>query len=203
MKERIKWTLVGFGFMFGLQVLIGQVSRLLFSNATNQDAYYYIIVGGTLGTFLIGGMIIGAMLDEFAIVESIVAAGAALALNALLSGQNVKVSFNPLFFGTHTATWSVVVAIIAIVMAIAGALIGERINTPQSDRLSNALLIIGLLAVVVGPYVLLMNEVPGYALAIVGMILLIAVGIAVWLFRHESHEAEDISISPDHQRQRE
>ncbi|HZS45806.1 MAG TPA: hypothetical protein VFC63_11935 [Blastocatellia bacterium] len=197
MKERIKWALVGFGFMFGLQILIGQVVRLFSNTSDNPDAYYIIIVGLTLGTFLVGGMIIGLMLDEIAIAESVGAAIAALVLNALLSLSNVGVSHNPLFFGQSSVGWSVVVAVVAVVLAIGGALIGERINTPQSDTLSSALLIIGLLAVIVGPYVLLIREVPGRAIAIVGVILLVAIAVALWLFTHERSPVEDVSISPD------
>ena len=199
MKERIKWTLVGFGIMFGLQVLIGQILRLFSGITTNQDTYYFIIVGGTLGTFLVGGIVIGLMLDEHAVIESIVAAISALVLNALLS--KVGVSHNPLFFAeSNNALWSGIVVVIAVILAIAGSLIGGRINAPQSDWVSNALLVIGLIAVVVGPYVLLINEVPVFALVIIGAVMLIGVGIAIWLFRHESHPEDDMSISPDHHR---
>ena len=197
MKERIKWALVGFSFMFGLQVLIGQFLRLLFNVSANPDTYYFIIVGGTLGAFLIGGMIIGVMLDEIALVESIVAAIVALAVNALLS--KVGVSHNPLFFAeSRNIGWSFIVVAVAIVLASGGAFIGARINTPQSDWLSNALLITGLVAVVVGPYVLLIGEVPVYALIAVGLFLVTAVGIALWLFTRGNHSAEEISINPDH-----
>jgi hypothetical protein len=197
MKERIKWALVGFGFMFGLQILIGQMVRLFAGTSSNPDTYYLIIVGLTLGTFLVGGIIIGVMLDQMAVIESIVAAIAALALNALLSVSSNPISHNPLFFGQSTTGWSIFVGVLAIVLAIAGAFIGERINTPQSDALSSALLIIGLLSVIVGPYVLLIREMPGRAIAVIGVILLVSIAIALWLFTHERSPVEDVSIRPD------
>jgi hypothetical protein len=197
MKERIKWTLVGFGITFGLQVLIGQILRLFTNASTNQDTYYFIIVGGTLGTFLVGGMVIGLMLDERAVLETIIAAISALVLNAVLS--RVGVSHNPLFFAeSNNAAWSAIVVVIAVILAIAGSLIGGRISAPQSDWVSNTMLVVGLIAVVVGPYVLFIKEVPVFALVIIGVVMLAGVGIAIWLFTHESHPEDEISISPDH-----
>jgi hypothetical protein len=142
-------------------------------------------------------MVIGLMLDERALIESIVAAISALVLNALLS--QVGVSHNPLFFAeSNNALWSAVVVVIAVILAISGSLIGGRINAPQSDWVSNALLVIGLIAVVVGPYVLLIKELPLFGLVVIGLVLLVGVGIAIWLFTHESHPEDQISISPDH-----
>jgi hypothetical protein len=201
MRPRLKWLLVGFGFMFGLQLLIGQAVRLFASANVPQNTTYIMIAGATLAAFLVGGFVMGLMLNEVVLVEPVVAALAALGLNALLS--SLGISNDALFFGEslvgaeRSLSWALMIAAIAIVSAIAGALIGERVHTPESNWVSNVLLIAGLIAVVVGPYVLLIGHVPFYILAVVGLIFLVVVAIAYWSFTREPRAAEEMSIRPE------
>lgn len=64
--------------------------------------------------------------------------------------------------------------------------------------------VVGMTLALTGPFLLLTNggrelaTLPRYLWVLLPILLLLVVGAGVWMFRHESHHADDISISPDH-----
>jgi hypothetical protein len=74
----------------------------------------------------------------------------------------------------------------------------------KSNSLTRVVALIGIIAAVAVPFLMLTvgareaNNLPWYIWMIVPLLLLVVVGGGILMFRHESHEAEDISIRPKH-----
>src|SRR5205085_2113371 len=86
MKDRIKWTLIGLGFTFGLQVIISLLfSGAAYSAGRNQsDTFLMIAYGLSLGAFLIGGFVIGWMSEELRVLDAVLVTVVALVLVSLV-----------------------------------------------------------------------------------------------------------------------
>ncbi|HXG67908.1 MAG TPA: hypothetical protein VNO70_22605 [Blastocatellia bacterium] len=221
MKDRVKLILVGLGFTFGLQVLISLIfTGLAFaaarSEAGGMDATVSIMVLGlTLGAFLIGGFVIGWMSEELRIAEAVGAAVLTLIISAGLylaipEGSNMRDQFvtGLLLSNVSLTGRSVLFAVLAIIAAAAGAYIGWHVKVPQEGALDRVALLLGLLGAVIGPFVLLavggrdpanpnQPNLPWYVLAIVLLVLLALIGVGFVMFTREHHEGEEISISPE------
>ncbi|HWP45060.1 MAG TPA: hypothetical protein VNO14_17590 [Blastocatellia bacterium] len=222
MKDRIKWILVGLGFTFGLQVIISLIfTGIAFSAARSetgvpQESISVLVIGISLGAFLIGGFIIGWMSEELRIIEALIVAIATLVLSALIFAAlpegNKGQFLTGLLVGNFTKHpgQSAVFVVLALAAAAAGNYIGWHVKVPHEGVLDRAALLIGLIGAVVGPFALLamggrntsgQPELPWYFLLIVLVLLLVIVGVGFVMFTRESHYEEEISISPDTRRE--
>ena len=216
MKDRIKWILVGLGFTFGLQVIISLIyTGIAYSAASGsavpQDTIVITAFGLMLGAFLIGGFVVGWMSEEVRVLDSIIVAALTLVLtllvySALPSGN--KGQFVSGYLLNNVNRGAVFVAL-ALIAAAIGSFWGSRVKVPQEGVLDRVALLIGLVGAVVGPFVLLavggndpnnpnQANLPWYFLVIVILVVLAIVGVGFVLFTRESHYDEEISISPEH-----
>ncbi|HTG14284.1 MAG TPA: hypothetical protein VK747_03355 [Blastocatellia bacterium] len=216
MKDRIKWILVGLGFTFGLQVIISLIyTGVAYSAARGsgvpQDTIVVTAFGLMLGAFLIGGFVVGWMSEEVRVLDSIIVAALTLVLtllvySALPSGN--KGQFVSGYLLNNVNRGAVFVAL-ALIAAAIGSFWGSRVKVPQEGVLDRVALLIGLVGAVVGPFVLLavggndpnnpnQANLPWYFLVIVILVVLAIVGVGFVLFTRESHYDEEISISPEH-----
>jgi hypothetical protein len=216
MKDRIKWILVGLGFTFGLQVIISLIyTGIAYSAASGsavpQDTIVITAFGLMLGAFLIGGFVVGWMSEEVRVLDSIIVAALTLVLtllvySALPAGN--KGQFVSGYLLNNVNRGAVFVAL-ALIAAAIGSFWGSRVKVPQEGVLDRVALLIGLVGAVVGPFVLLavggndpnnpnQANLPWYFLVIVILVVLAIVGVGFVLFTRESHYDEEISISPEH-----
>ena len=214
MKERIKWILVGLGFTFGLQVLLSLIfigiaesarsSSETTGTAPPMDTYTVAIFGLVLGAFVIGGFVIGWMSEELRVVDALLAAVLTIALVWLIhmvlpSGRQGQFASG---FLLDTGARAAVFIPLSLIASAIGAYWGWHIGVPQEGVLDRVALLLGLVGVVVGPFVLLAfggedKRLPLPFLIGVLLLVLAVIGVGFWMFTRESHDAEEISISPD------
>lgn len=183
MKERIKWILIGFGFTAILQLLISLAfTGIAYSLASSesvaeQGAISLYVFGFTLGTFLVGGFVIGWLSEEARVFDAVLFGALTLIVTALiytalpsepsraqfatgtwLSESIVRTSAEGL---TTTVTQiaftgrSVLFALLALLASGIGAYWGWHVKVPQEGFIDRAALLIGLVGAVVGPFVLI------------------------------------------------
>lgn len=216
MKHRIKWMLLGLGFTFGMQAAISLIANLLFGNAqAPQGIMLVLIFGLTLGTFLVGGFVIGLMSEKLHLLDSVIVASAAILVSALLFTLTSSVSSYYLAMnwlnnsaGHISITGQNFLYItIALMVAMVGAYLGWRVQSPQERQFDRIALLIGLMGAVIGPFVMFSFEgsdtataseqqFPWYFMVIVILLVLVIMGVGFLMFTRESHHADDISISP-------
>ena len=226
MKDRIKWMLVGLGFTFGLQVLISLIFiGLAFSAARSKTpgqegefvwgSFLLLVFGLSVGSFLIGGFVIGWMSESLRILDSLLVAALTLVLSALVYAalpEGNKAQFVIGWISSASIGQSLLFVLLGFVLAAVGAYLGWHVGVPQEGVLDRVALIIGLIGAIVGPFVLLaiggrdparpdQPNLPWYFLALVLVLVLVIVGVGFVLFTRESHYEEEISISPDTRRE--
>jgi MFS family permease len=221
MKDRLKWMLVGLGVAFGLQVLVSLIFTGIAYSAKSSDtgvpegAILILLFGLTVGAFLIGGLVVGWMNDEPRFWDAVFVATATLALNVLVlvvlpNVNKAQFMAGNLLVGVPIGR-AFLFAVLALVATVVGAYIGGYFNVPSSATGDRIALVVGLVAVV-GPFLLLTvggrdpsrpdePNLPWYFLAIVLVIVLAIIGVGFYMFTRDSHEADDISISPEHHRE--
>lgn len=211
MRERIKWTLIGLGFTFGLQVIISLLfSGINSSAARNQaDVLLMIAYGLSLGAFMIGGFVIGWMSEELRILDSLLVTVTALLLMSLVYAALPNASRGQFVSGYFLSALErgLIFTFLSLSAAAAGAYWGWHVKAPQERAIDRIALLVGLLGAVIGPFVLLalggtdpanpdQASLPWYVLVIVILIVLVVIGLGFLMFTRESHP-EEISISPD------
>ncbi len=227
MKKRIKWMLVGLGFTFGLQVLISLIfTGIAFSAARSETvtegrSISLLALAFTIGSFLIGGFILGWMEEAMRILEAIVVAIVTLLLSGVIyaylpAGNKSQFVTGLLLSGRpdrfEVTGFGILFVVLALVAAAAGAYLGGRVSVPQESAIDRVALLLGLIGAVVGPFVLLaiggndqsnsnQPNLPWYFLVIVLVLLLLIVAAGFLMFTRESHYEEEISISPDVRRE--
>jgi hypothetical protein len=230
MRDRTKWILVGLGFTFGLQVLISLAFTAIAYNAASsqtgvpQDTITVTAFGLAIGAFLIGGFVIGWMSEEARVLDSLLVTVITVALvllvyAALPHGNRAQFISGYLLADLrpdhllNDLRRSILFLVLALIASAIGAYWGWHVRVPQEGVLDRIALLIGLVGAIVGPFVLLAvgggdpnnpNEtnLPWYFLVIVLIVVLAIVGVGFLMFTRESHDAEEISISPEHQRRK-
>jgi len=231
MRRRIKWIIIGLGFAFGLQVLVSLAYTAVAFGAAHsgvsvpQGTVSVIVLGATLGAFLIGGFVVGWTEEAFRPVDAVVVALLTLLLNAIVY-QALPVANKAQFvvgawmtdqLGHLALTGSTLVFVgLAIIAAAAGAYWGWHTAVPSEGILTRVALLVGLTGAVVGPFVLLalwgrdpsnpaQPGLPVHFVLTVLALLLVIVGVGFWMFSREAgREAaykEEMSISPEAHRQ--
>jgi len=193
--------------------------------AVPQGLVSIIVLGVTLGAFLIGGFVVGWTEEAFRLVDAVSVALLTLVLNALVyqalpagnKAQFVVGGWLTDHTGHLAVTPSTLLFIaLAVIAAAAGAYWGWHTAVPSEGILTRVALLIGLTGAVVGPFVLLAlwgNDpnnpgqpgLPVHFVLTVLVLLLVIVGVGFWLFTREAgREAtyeEELSISPETHRQ--
>jgi MFS family permease len=206
MKHRMKWMLLGLGFTFGIQAVISLIANLLFGKAqTPQGILLVLIFGLTLGTFLIGGFVIGLMSEKIHFLDSTVVALATILLSALLfilvsSAGSYYLAMNWLNDSTGRVSitgQNFLYIVLALVAAMAGNYLGWRVQAPQEGQFDRIALLIGLMGAVIGPFVMFSFEgsdaasaneqhFPWYFLVLVILLVLVSMGVGFLMFTRES-----------------
>jgi MFS family permease len=216
MKHRLKWMLLGLGFTFGIQAAISLIAYLLFGKTqAPQGVILVLLFGLTLGTFLVGGFVMGLMSEKIRLLDSALVALTTILLSSLLflltsSAGNYYLAINWL----HDSAGHISITgqnflyiMMALLAAMAGTYIGWRVQSPQERQFDRIALLIGLMGAVIGPFVMFSFEgadsanandqhFPWYFLVIVILLVLVIMGVGFLMFTRESHHADDISISP-------
>ncbi len=163
MKDRIKWILVGVGFTFGIHVVIsliftGIALSVASSGSTVGESTFPVAAYGlTLGSFLIGGFVVGWMSEELRVLDSLIVAVVAILLSALvyfLLPSGNKGQFVSGFFFTDAVN-ALVYIVPGLIAAAIGAYWGWHITVPQEGVVDRIALLLGLIGAIVGPFVLL------------------------------------------------
>ncbi|HLG17059.1 MAG TPA: hypothetical protein VJH03_21540 [Blastocatellia bacterium] len=222
MKARIKWLLVGLGFTFGLQILISLIFIAIAYTAKSSEAgvqegpILLVLFGLTIGAFLIGGLVVGWMNDRPRLLDALAVAIITLLLNWLIlwrlpdanKGQFVAASW----LSEANTPQAVLFVALALIATVAGAHIGGYFTVPTEGVLDRVLLLLGLVGAVVLPFVMLavggrdpsrpdQPNLPWYFLVIVLLLVLGIIGVGFYWFTHESHDPDEISISPEHHKE--
>jgi hypothetical protein len=81
--------------------------------------------------------------------------------------------------------------------------IAGKLKSVATGSFARSATLTGIILAVIGPFVLFTmggreaNRLPWYIWLIISMLLLTVVGAGFLAFKRQSHDAEDISISPD------
>jgi MFS family permease len=211
MRDRIKWTLIGLGFTFGLQVIISLLFSLIASStARNQvDVQLMIAYGLSLGAFMIGGFVIGWMSEELRVLDALLVTVIALLLVSLVYAALPNANRGQFVSGYFLSALQrgLIFTLLSLAVAAAGAYWGFHVKAPQERAIDRIALLVGLLGAVIGPFVLLaiggtdpanpdQASLPWYVLVIVILIVLVVIGVGFLMFTRESHP-EETSINPD------
>lgn len=200
MKDRIKWLLAGVGVMYATQLIVLLAIHYLIPHSVPTEFYNFTAaIVYTLLAFLLGGFVIGLRAGRFLIIGPTLAAVTTLLID-VLSTQAERLNGIFLFsiaveqggYGT-----ALTIGIIAIVAAIAGGLAGQRWTLPEEDWVSQSLLILGLVGLLLGPFLLSVLYLPITLSIIIGLALLVGSVIAVWRFGRRRRKVEEISIRPE------
>ena len=211
MRDRIKWTLIGLGFTFGLQVIISLLfSGISYGPPHNQlDVFLMIAYGLSLGAFLVGGFVIGWMSEELRVLDSLLVTVVALLLVLLVYAALPNANRGQFVSGYFLSALKrgSIFTLLSLAAAAVGAYWGSHVKAPREHAIDRIALLVGLLGAVIGPFVLLaiggtdptnpdQASLPWYVLVIVILIVLVVIGLGFLMFTRESHP-EETSISPD------
>src|SRR2546423_7449065 len=159
MRDRIKWTLIGLGFTFGLQVIISLLfSGIGYGTARNQiDIWWMIAYGLSLGAFLVGGFVIGWMSEELRVLDAVLVTVVALLLVSLVYAALPNANRGQFVSGYFLSALQrgLVFTSLSLAAAAAGAYLGWHVKVPQERAIDRIALLVGLLGAVIGPFVLL------------------------------------------------
>src|SRR5215469_7205974 len=152
MKTRIKWMMIGLGFAFGLQVVISLIyTGLAFSAARSgtalpQGTVALIVLGVTLGAFLIGGFVVGWAEEKLRVGDAVAVALLTLGLNAVVylalpdanKAQFVSGAWLTDQTGRIAATGTTLLFVaLAVAGTLVGAYCGSRTAVPSEGPLAN------------------------------------------------------------------
>ena len=201
MRAIAKRLLVGVGLMYAIQaVFLLLIIRYLMPVSGHIEFHNLIAhLGYTLAAFIAGGYVMGWMAERILILEPLIAAIAALLIDfvftqaGLLKGTGVFLF--SLALQERDYKNALIIAAVAVVAAIAGALAGERRTVPEEDWVSQTFLVLGLSGLLLGPFFLLGIYLPAAYLVIIGAALFAGIVVAGYRFGKAGSGAEDISIS--------
>lgn len=215
MKERVKWIVVGFGFMVGIQVLasllfIGLAQMLRASPNLVLEPYgVFVIFGLTLGAFFLGGFVIGRVEEAPRIIDAVIAAIVTLALSVIVF-LALPESSNDQFTGSKwladaagNASSPRVGALLiapALIASALGAYLGYSMTTQVESMVERFVATLGLACAIGGPVIALIIGgfiLPWYAVTVGMVIILSGFVISYWLLKRAAREADDVFISLD------
>jgi hypothetical protein len=176
------------------------------SLATSLQFGNPLFIAVILGSFFIGGLIIGFMEERVALSEPIIAAVGAMLLSSLAVtlGAADTILLVSFYRGSDWASLAVTIAIGAVA-TIGGSLIGERLRTPAEETaLVRWSVVVGLGLVIIGPFLMLISYgLPWYVVVIAILTVMVLVGVAYYKFVQGptfEKEVSEISLSPERER---
>jgi protein-S-isoprenylcysteine O-methyltransferase Ste14 len=87
---------------------------------------------------------------------------------------------------------------VAIVASVAGAFAGERLKIPEEDWISHSLVVLGLVGLLLGPFLVIGSFLTRGIAIIFGAILLAGIiFVSRWFKREDIIEEEEMSIRPE------
>jgi MFS family permease len=215
MKERVKWIVVGFGFMVGIQVLasllfIGLAQMLRASpNLILEPYWVFVIFGLTLGAFFLGGFVIGRVEEAPRIIDAVIAAIVTLALSVIVFLALPESSHDQFTgskwladaAGNASSPWVGALLIApALIASALGAYLGYSMTTQVESMVERFVATLGLACAIGGPVIALIIGgfiLPWYAVTVGMVIILSGFVISYWLLKRAAREADDVSISLD------
>jgi MFS family permease len=215
MKERVKWIVVGFGFMVGIQVLasllfIGLAQMLKASpNLVLESYWVFVIFGLTLGAFFLGGFVIGRVEEAPRIIDAVIAAIVTLALSVIVFLALPESSHDQFTgsmwladaAGNASSPWVGALLIApALIASALGAYLGYSMTTQVESMVERFVAMSGLACAIGGPVIALIIGgfiLPWYAVTVGLVIILSGFVISYWLLKRAAREADDVSISLD------
>ena len=200
MKERLKWLCVGVGVMFGMQLIILLIVHNLFlaphprdSRACWQPSPIRCRLHGRRVCYWSHG-------ERIEIVEPVAATVVTLAIDVLttLAGGLSGMFLFSLAFRQGDYGVALAIGGVAVVAALAGALAGERLEAPVESWINQALMILGLAGLVLGPYLVIsiVINIPRSATPAFGVYCLADRAVSHH-FRKQDEEEEAMSIRPE------
>ncbi len=175
-----------------------------------------MLFGLTLGAFLVGGLVIGWMNEEPRHVDALVVAALTLGLNFLILARLPVANKAQFVTGNLLIEANIGQAVLfvglALIATVAGGHVGGYFKVPTEGVIDRVLLLIGLVGAIVLPFVLLaiggrdpsrpdQPNLPWYFLVIVLVLVLGIIGLGFYWFTRESHDPDEISISPEHHKE--
>lgn len=216
MKERMKWIIIGFGFMVGIQVLTSLLFSLLLQisnqrpGTVESDQWVLVLFGLTLAAFLIGGLVIGRFEEESRLPDAVWAAILTLMFSNIMfyvlpestrhqfTGSKWLLDAN----GQFAPLWlSVMQMLPALGAAAVGAYLGYHMDLPVSpiwERLAGILGLIGSIAGVAVVFVIGSMIIPWYWLAVALVAVVLSIVLMYYSFKRSTHEIEEMAILPEH-----
>jgi hypothetical protein len=205
MKAIAKRMLVGVGLMYAIQVVFLLVIIRYLMPVSGPIEFHKLIahLGYTLAAFIVGGYVMGWMAERILILEPLVAAVGALLIDFVFSQAGLLKGTGVFLFSLALQEKdyknALIIAAVAVVAAIAGALAGERRTVPEEDWMSQTFLVLGLSGLLLGPFFLLGTYLPTGYLVIIGAALLAGILTAGYRLGRAGSRVEEMSISPtDH-----
>ncbi len=215
MKLGLKAVLVGTGVIFGMQFILSALFRVYAQTIAKAgteslvagQSLSILLLGVVLGTFFVGGLIIGLMGERLSLGVPVIVALTVVVLSSLVSlGLGLR-DFVFLVTYEQEAAWfsNVMTIALAVLAILGGSLIGERIQTPTAEeQLARWVVVIALALILVGPfYFLIPFGLPWYIAIIATLAILVLVGVGYFLFTQGptvEQDMSEISISPERRR---
>jgi hypothetical protein len=211
MNERFKRITIGFGLMFGLQLIVAWAARAWFGTVGDSFNTFGIPLIFTLAVYFGGGLVMGLFAEKVERIEVAAASAAAIVLNVVLYllGASSDLTFISIAFISQSPVLALLMNLGSVVLtAFVGSLIGARIQTPNNDWISRFVPFAGFFSLVAGPILLLTASgrsgdnagLPWYVVAIILLSLTVFAGVGYVLSTRERNDSDEISINPDRRR---
>lgn len=216
MKERMKWIVIGFGFMVGIQVLTSLMFSLLlqisqqYPGTVESDQWVLVIFGLTLAAFLMGGLVLGRFEKEPRVYDALWAAVLTLMVSNIMfyvlpEGTRQQFTGSKWLLdadGQFAPLWlSVVQMLPALGAAAVGAWAGYHMTTPVEPGWERFVGLLGLVGATVGIVVVFVIGslvIPWYWLALALALVVIGLVLTYKNFKRGVYEIEEIAILPEH-----
>lgn len=217
MKDRMKWIAVGFGFIVGIHVLTTLLFLLLFQDTQQSNVAFnqfaMLLFGVTLGSFFLGGFVIGRVGEEGRLLDAATAALAALAFSAIVY-VTLPEGTRDLYTGSKWLTQSVGVTapswlsfaqmLPALGAAVLGSYLGYQMTTPLESAIERTFAVIGIGSSFIGIaaiYVIGSIVLPWWGVAALLIALIGGPLLCYWYFKRDEHKFEDNAIVVEHRRE--
>lgn len=210
MRGGAKRVLISLAVIVGMHIVIGALTTFYAQRIAESESEPLmatlrfgnpLFLAITLGSFFVGGLILGFMQERVILGEPVIAALGAMLVTSLAVMAGAPETIFLVSFARSGAWMSFLVTIAGgVIVTVAGALIGERLRTPAEETpIVRASIVTGLGVVIIGPFLLLIPYgLPWYVAVIAILVVLVLVGLAYYLFVEGptfEKEVSEISIS--------
>lgn len=216
MKERMKWIIIGFGFMVGIQVLASLLFSLLLQisnqrpGTVESDQWVLVLFGLTLAAFLIGGLVMGRFEVRARLLDAVWAAILTLMVSNVMFyvlPEGTRQQFIGSIWlldanGQFAPLWlSVLQMLPALGAAAIGAALGYHMTTPVCpvwERFVGMMGLVGAFAGIVVVFVMGSMVIPWHWLVLALALVVVGISGTYFSFKRGAHEMEAMAILPEH-----